>query len=106
MIIKKQLLCLGLILLAGCAAETEQESVNYVLPYQEDVIALENLKTRVVAYCYSSPSATAQACAERFERRGFVRLEEIPRLTAEYDFLKEGTYPTRRWRNGEKVSRW
>lgn len=35
-----------------------------------------------------------------------VRFEDIPYKTANYDFLKTGTYPTRRWRPGEITPRW
>ena len=41
-----------------------------------------------------------------FEKQGFVRLNELPYKTADYDFLKVDTYPTRRWRDAEITSRW
>ena len=108
MIFKKQLLCILVLILTGCnfCKKPKGDLSYYVLPYQEDVIALQNLNTRVLVYCYTSPLITSQQCATEFENRGYVRLQEIPRLPAEYDFLKDGTYPTRRWRNGEQVPRW
>lgn len=75
-------------------------------PYREGVIALQNLNTRVLVYCYNVPDFLAEDCARTFERKGFVRLQEIPRQPAKYDFLTGGTYPTRRWRNDELVPRW
>jgi len=37
---------------------------------------------------------------------GYVRLRDIPYKSANYDFLKTDTYPTRRWRDGETTPRW
>ncbi len=80
--------------------------VQMIEPYQHDVIALENLYTRVIAYCYNSYEYTAEECADFLEKDGFVRVSELPRITAEHDFLTTGTYPTRRWRNDDFVPRW
>ena len=67
---------------------------------------LENARKTLDAYCYSSPSYTAEYCAKEFEGKGFVRLTDVPRLPAEYDALKADTYPTRRWRKDNKIPRW
>lgn len=85
---------------------TEPYAIREVYQPQEDIVALQNPQTRVLAYCYNVPGAVAEDCAREFEKIGFVRLRDIPRQPAQYDFLKEGTYPTRRWRNGEIVPRW
>lgn len=91
-------------LVAACSSKVR--SVNTVPLFQEEVIALQNPDTRVLVYCFTSAYYTADACAVRFEKQGFVRLKDIPKLPAEYDFLKTGTYPTRRWRSDERVPRW
>ncbi len=95
-------------LLAGCAGgnKTEEIPTYYILPYQEEMIVLQNLKTRVLVYCYSSAETTAAECADRFAKQGFVRLRDIPSLPAEYDYLKSDSYPSRRWRKDEKIPRW
>ena len=69
-------------------------------------IALENLKTRVIAYCHDSEDFSAEECARDMEQRGYVRLTDIPKVTADKDFLTTGTYPTRRWRETDQVPRW
>ena len=81
--------------LFGCYSADNEIPAFEVVPYKEDMIVLQNLKTRVLAYCYSSPSY-----------KGFVRLTDVPRLPAEYDALKADTYPTRRWRKDNKIPRW
>ena len=72
----------------------------------EPVIALQNLESRVVVYCHSTPTNSSETCAEIFEGYGYVRLREIPYKTADYDFLRTDTYPTRRWRDNELTPRW
>lgn len=72
--------------------------------YANQVI-MENLNTRVLAYCRGSEEEI-EACVSVLEDSCYVRITEIPKLAAKYDFLKTGTYPTRRWRNGENVPRW
>ncbi len=94
-----------LALLAGCAHQEEAQVKNVSL-FQDEVIALQNLKSRVLVYCFTSADYQANDCAKRFESQGFVRLRDIPQLPAEYDFLKGDTYPTRRWRKDELVPRW
>ncbi len=95
-----------LFVLPACSYFEYQEPVYQVLPYQEDMIGLQNLETRVLVYCYQSANVSTEECAQEFEKRGYVRLTNIPRLPAEYDSLKSDTYPTRRWRKDEKIPRW
>ena len=104
-----KLSCLAVLaLLNACAYEVQEPEtvIKTVKAYQENVIALENLKTREVAYCYTSAEHTAEECALEMEKYAFVRLKEIPMVTAERNILSEGTYPTRRWREKDRVSRW
>lgn len=104
--INKIWLLVPLLSLFGCHYNQNEVPHFEVVPYQEDMIVLQNLNTRVLAYCYVSPSYTAEYCAKEFENKGFVRLTDIPRLPAEYDILKADTYPTRRWRKDNKIPRW
>lgn len=73
--------------------------------YDANQVILENLNTRVLAYCRGT-EAEIDACVAVLENSCYVRITEIPQMAAKYDFLKIGTYPTRRWRNGENVPRW
>ena len=57
-------------------------------------IRLQNLKTRIIVVCRESFYETA------------VRLTDIPYKVAKYDRLTKDTFPTRRWRNGERTPRW
>ena len=43
---------------------------------------------------------------EKLECSVYVRMTDIPNMSAKYDILQKGTYPTRRWRKGESVPRW
>lgn len=99
-------LLLPLIMLSGCVNYENETPVYRILPYQDDMIGLQNLETRIIVYCYNSATITTEQCAREFENRGYVRLTDIPRLPAEYDYLKSDTYPTRRWRRDEKIPRW
>ncbi len=72
--------------------------------YQPQVI-MENLNTRVLAYCRGSEEEIEE-CVSMLENSCYTRISEIPHLAAKYDTLKTGTYPTRRWREGEVVPRW
>ncbi len=84
----------------------EAQDSEKFYPNDSCAIALQNQETRAVAYCYSNPETSAESCAQYFEKQGFVRLNELPYKTADYDFLKVDTYPTRRWRDAEITSRW
>ena len=69
-------------------------------------IGLLNPHNRTVVHCYNGNSLSAEDCARDFEKKGFVRFRDIPYKTANFDFLKVDTYPTRRWRNSEITPRW
>lgn len=73
--------------------------------YGNRQVIFQNLKTRVLAYCRGSDEQIAK-CIEKLECSGYVRLTDIPHMSAKYDILQKGTYPTRRWRKGESVPRW
>ena len=75
-------------------------------PQAEELITLQNLKTREIVLCRQSAAHPAEECAQNFENMGFVRLSDIPSQTAEYDLLQTNTYPSRNWRKGEKNPRW
>lgn len=69
-------------------------------------IILQHPTSRIVATCYNSDAVSTEECAQIFEKKGYVRLRDIPSKTANYDFLKTDTYPTRRWRDNEITPRW
>ena len=73
--------------------------------YYPNQVIMENLNTRVLAYCRGTEEEI-DMCVETLESSCYTRLRDVPYLTAKQDFLKRGTYPTRRWREGEKVPRW
>ena len=63
--------------------------------------------TRTQILCYDLPGESAVQCAENFRATGYVLVTDIPQVSANYDFLRKNTYPTRRWRGGgEVVPRW
>lgn len=63
--------------------------------------------TRTQILCYDLPGESAVQCAENFRAAGYVLVTDIPQVSANYDFLRKNTYPTRRWRGGgEVVPRW
>ncbi len=108
-----------LLLISGCARFNELTCDRCYTPkpkcvYEEhtsyandaDIIVLQNPQTRTIVECYTSDRNPAEYCAEQFEKRGYVRLRDIPYKPADYDFLKTDTYPTRRWRDGEITPRW
>lgn len=92
-------------------AEINPDSVEGEFPAVEDnkygkgEVIMQNLNTRVIAYCRGT-SAEIENCVSRLENSCYRRLHEIPSLPAKYDKLKPGSYPTRRWRDGELVPRW
>ena len=69
-------------------------------------IRLQNLKTRIIVVCRESFYETAETCAQFYEKNNYVRLTDIPYKVAKYDRLTKDTFPTRRWRNGERTPRW
>ncbi len=73
--------------------------------YFDNQVVLQNLQTRVLAYCRGTDEEISE-CVDRLDCAGYVRLTDVPQVVAKYDLLKKGTYPTRRWRNGEYVPRW
>lgn len=72
--------------------------------YMNEVV-MQNQNTGVLAYCRGS-EREVEICVSRLENSCYVRIEDIPRFAAKYDYLKTGTYPTRRWREGEYFPRW
>ena len=99
------LACIGI---CGCAYQNKALAPEkHTVPFEHhQVLALENLYTREIAYCYANAEFSAEECAAELEQKGFVQLTEIPKVTAPRDFLSTGTYPTRRWREGDLVPRW
>ncbi|MDO4184210.1 MAG: hypothetical protein Q4D11_03090 [Rhodospirillales bacterium] len=108
-----------LFFMTGCAyddavwmseEDCENEAEVVVLgnrPYNtQSTIFLVNQKTGELACCQDTPMVSAEECAWALEQTCFKRVEDLPRGIANYDFLKSGTYPTRRWRDGETAPRW
>ncbi|MCM1324063.1 MAG: hypothetical protein NC218_07870 [Acetobacter sp.] len=62
--------------------------------------------TRTKVLCYDQQGLTAVDCAEQFRAAGYILITDIPQFAGRYDFLRDGSYPARRWRNGEKIPRW
>lgn len=70
-------------------------------------IVLLHPVTRAQIVCFDYPGQSAVQCAESFKAAGYVLVTDIPSLPAKYDFLKDGSYPGRRYRNGgEHIPRW
>ena len=109
---KKSLIFLlsALSVLSACSLfskeEKEQIPARTVYANEETTISLINQTTKVIVRCYSNVFEPAETCARFFEEKDYIRFREIPYKTANYDFLKPGSYPTRRWRNGERTPRW
>lgn len=91
---------------AECGGGFKEKQAVKIFANDEDLISLQNLESRVVVHCKTTPTELAETCARAFEKQGFTRFREIPYKTADYDFLKKDTYPTRRWREGEATPRW
>lgn len=72
----------------------------------QNPIFLVNQSTGDTACCQDTPEVSAEQCAQALEAKCFKRVEEIPYGVASKDFLKDGTYPTRRWRENETSPRW
>ena len=68
-------------------------------------VVMQNLQTRVLAYCRGDDNAIND-CISRLECAGYTQLRNVPTMPAKYDKLRKGSYPTRRWREGETVPRW
>lgn len=108
---KCKMSCLVLLLMAlpACAyfrGDTRKQEPTRLPTYQHQVIALENLTSRVIAYCYATPEFSAEECAAELEEYGYVRLNDVPRFTAADSQLNDTGYPTRRWRDDNVFSRW
>ena len=73
--------------------------------YVQNQVIMQNLNSRVLAYCRGSDSEIAY-CIQRLENSCYVRLSDIPKVTAKYDTLRRGAYPARRWHEGDVVPRW
>ncbi len=73
--------------------------------YFKNQVVMQNLQTRVLAYCRGDEDEIEE-CVKRLECAGYTQLKNVPTMAAKYDLLKKGSYPTRRWRNGESVPRW
>lgn len=73
--------------------------------YHKKQIVMQNLQTRVIAYCRGDDDAMEE-CVKRLECAGYTQLRNVPTLPAKYDLLRKGSYSTRRWREGENVPRW
>lgn len=70
-------------------------------------IVLVHPYTRTEVVCFDLPGKSAVQCANNFRLAGYVLVTDIPQLPAKYDFLKDGTYPGRKWRGGgEYIPRW
>jgi len=77
-------------------AEAVSEGLILIHPY-----------TRTKVICVDKIGQSAEQCAKNFKASGYVLVTDLPQLPARYDELREGTYPTRRWRDGgEVVPRW
>ena len=92
-------------------SEINPDSIEGEFPSVEDnkygtgEVIMQNLNTRVIAYCRGTP-IEVESYVNRLENSCYRRLNEIPSIPAKYDILKPGSYPTRRWREGELVPRW
>ena len=105
--IKNACFALLLIAISSCTSQKKEiPQVHMIDPYAHDVITLEHVKTHTIAYCRESENFSVEECALDLEQRGFVRLTDIPKVTADKDFLTTGTYPTRRWRETDVIPRW
>lgn len=60
---------------------------------EETQINLQQPFTRVIVKCYSTKYEPAETCAKLFESKGYVRFEDIPYKTANYDFSKPEPIP-------------
>lgn len=102
------LLCIAFVGACTICEETKTtlEPQRFAYANEETLINLQQPFTRVIVKCYSTKYEPAETCAKLFESKGYVRFDDIPYKTANYDFLRGGSYPTRRWRPGEITPRW
>lgn len=105
---KGLLIIAAIIALTGC---TTRPRVSYIpapagYANEQKQISLLNPMTRNIIHCYSTNNYPAEECARIYENKNYVRFRDIPYKTANYDFLTRDTYPTRRWRMGERTPRW
>ena len=104
------LILLSTLSACGFFSESREQPIHISAPVtvnkKHTEIFLQEPFTRVIARCYASAEAPANACAIEFEKKGYVRVRNIPYKTARYDFLTQETYPTRRWRENELTPRW
>ena len=95
--------------LGGCSLNNERTTNSFISnnsPTKETEIFLQDPYSRVIARCYATAEDAANACANKFEQNGYVRLKNIPYRVARYDFLTSDTYPSRRWRFNDIAPRW
>ncbi len=112
--IKRLLALVAVCILASCTPFKEygeKGKINYVAapPCYADMpvkISLLNPISKYIVHCYTTAQVSSEECALTFEGKGYVRFRDIPYKTASYDFLHRDTFPTRRWRNGERTPRW
>ncbi len=69
-------------------AEKPLEPKRFHYANEETQINLQQPFTRVIVKCYSTRYEPAETCAKFFENKGYVRFEDIPYKTANYDFFK------------------
>ncbi|MFI3242031.1 MAG: hypothetical protein R3Y43_05640 [Alphaproteobacteria bacterium] len=104
---KKYIFCIAILLLSSCVIKKDPVIANKPkYGNLQNMIELQNPNTRDVVFCIKDENKTAEECAVVFEKYGFVRIKNIPYKPAKYDLLQTDTYPTRRWRDGEKTPRW
>ncbi len=95
--------------LSSCAKMQNPSELIFGAPEyanMQQMIEMQNPYTREVVFCIKDATQTAEDCAKIFESYGFIKLREIPYKLAGYDVLRKNTYPTRRWRDGERTPRW
>lgn len=97
-----------LFLFVAAMTAAVQTAAAQSVAVEETEIGLQNVRDRTIVRCYGSGdgAGSAEECARYFEQKGYVRFRDIPYKTANYDFLKVDTYPTRRWRDSEATPRW
>lgn len=79
---------------------------NLSEPMVAEGVLLIHPMTRAKVLCFEQMGQSAVECAEQFRLKGYVLITDVPQFAGKYDFLKDGTYPTRRWRKDEHIPRW